>query len=194
MKIGITGGIACGKTTVLRIFQGIGFQVLNADEMVHELLGSNRALVEAIGKYFGNEVLNEKGGIDRSKLAERVLSDAYALSFLEGLLHPLVEKRIEASMRDGSIDWAVEIPLLFEKNLNQYFDYTICVITNERLQAEYLRKNNFSLETAELRVRHQMPLKEKILRADFVVSNTSSVDFLESQIITLMEELNAMRL
>lgn len=191
MKIGITGGIACGKTTVLKIFQNMRFQVLNADEMVREFLGGNRVVREAIEKYFGNEVLNENGSIDRFKLADRVFSDADALSFLEGLLHPLVEKQIAASMKDASVNWAVEVPLLFEKNLDRYFDYTICVITNESLQQEYLLKSNFSLETAELRKKHQMPLKEKILRSDFVISNTSSADFLQSQVITLMEELNA---
>lgn len=189
MKIGITGGLACGKTTVLKIFKSMGFQVLNTDEIGHELLRRNAAVREAVEMYFGKNIWKEDGSVDRVQLANRVFSDVKALNFLEELLHPRIEHSIVTAMEDASVNWAVEIPLLFEKHFEKYFDGILCVITTVDLQKEFLLKSNLSWETAELRIKHQMPIKEKILRADFVVSNTGSLEFLESQVVGLIGEL-----
>lgn len=189
MKIGITGGIACGKTTVLALFARMGCQTLNADSLAHEILINNKDVRDAIVEKFGKTLLAKDDSINRSKLAEKVFSTKEDLDFLEDLLHPLIIEKIITAMENTNANWAVEVPLLFEKKLEKYFDYTVCVETSENLQEKFLFESKIPLQSAELRKRLQMPLKEKNLKADFVISNTGTLEFLWSQVKSLMEEL-----
>ncbi|MEM9160791.1 MAG: dephospho-CoA kinase, partial [Verrucomicrobiota bacterium] len=127
MRIGITGGIACGKSTASRMFEAAGFGRIDCDELVHELLASDQSVISEVSSEFGEAVLADEGGINRRELGRRVFGNPDALKALEGILHPRVRERWESiADAESDKDWVVEIPLLFEKKLENRVDFTVC--------------------------------------------------------------------
>lgn len=182
MKIGLTGGIGCGKSTAGKLFQENGFQRCDVDEIVRERLRSDAEVHRAVSERFGASFVN-KEGVDRKKMAEIVFSDESALKWLEQLLHPLVQSEWKSLMaNDPQTNWCIEIPLLFEKNLEKHFDFTVCVWSSPAIQLSRLSSRGLTREQALARNALQMPLSEKVERSDFVLSNNGSESFLREQI------------
>ncbi|BET69587.1 dephospho-CoA kinase [Opitutales bacterium ASA1] len=186
MLIGLTGGIGCGKSTVGTMFAELGFGRVDSDEIVRELLRSDGDTLAEIRATFGEGVFDGSGGIDRRKMAAVVFPDPDALRRLEAILHPRVRRAWKtACAARPPREWVVEIPLLFEKGLEKEVDFTVCVASDPGVQAQRLASRGLSPQEVSQRVARQLPLAQKIERADFVVTNNGSLTFLRNQVVRL---------
>ena len=190
MKLGLTGGIGCGKSTVAALFEEVGWQTIDSDSIVRELLTEDQDVQDQIREHWGDKVFTQDDLIDRKAVAALVFSDKSELKWLENLIHPVVQERWKSSLEGApELAWLVEIPLLFEKRLETYFDLTVCVYSID--STVETRTNNRGYTKAEIlqRREQQMPIDEKVERADHVISNSGSYDFLKLQIKKLIEQI-----
>lgn len=188
--VGLTGGMGCGKSTAAAFFAELGFRRLDADQVIREHLLPDQAIVQAISKQFGSTILDEAGQVRRARLAEVVFNDAAALAWLEELLHPLLLahwRKIFEQSRDEA--FIVEVPLLFEKGLENWFDFIICVTTDSTSQLRRLEQKGIPLELARQRLDKQLPLARKCELADFVLLNDGTTEFLREQVEALADRL-----
>jgi dephospho-CoA kinase len=188
--VGLTGGMGCGKSTVAELFSGHGFLRLDADREVRDELLPDPEVIAAIRGKFGDRVMDAAGRVSRKRLAEVVFADDEALRWLEDLLHPRLYSRwraLFAASRGAKI--MAEVPLLFEKNLNNWFDFTICVATDSSLQLRRLEQRGIAPELARRRLAKQLPLARKCELADFVILNDGSLQFLGEQVSRLAQRL-----
>lgn len=191
MIIGLTGGIGCGKSTVGAIFSENGAGYIDSDQIVRELLDKDSEVRRLLREYFGSNIFDPEGNVDRGRISAIVFSETAELKWLEALLHPLVRKRWqEKAAENADIPWIVEVPLLFEKNLEKHFDITVCVSTS--IENQLARRQAMGLTENQImaRIALQLPLREKILRADFVISNDGPIAFLRQQILLLNDKLS----
>lgn len=189
--VGLTGGMGCGKSTAAALFAELGFRRLDADRTVHEVLLPSAEVAQAIQDRFGPGVLNAAGGVDRAKLGAVVFGDAAALAWLEDLLHPRLRAHwggIYATAQNEK--FMVEVPLLFEKRLENRFDFTVCVTTSSDLQLRRLEQRGVSPEIARQRLAKQLPLARKCELADFVLLNDGTLEFLREQVSELARRLS----
>ena len=190
MRVGLTGGIGCGKSTVVRFFSEAGWRTIESDEVVRELLERDPQVHTALRERWGESVFASGGEVDRKVIAGRVFSDEAELRWLEGLLHPLVRESWQAQVTaDPDANWLVEIPLLFEKRLETEFDLTVCVSCSEAVIKCRMVNRGYSGDEVEQRRQRQMPLEEKIVRAHHVISNNGSLDFLKLQTTQLIDQI-----
>ena len=190
MKIGLTGGIACGKSVVLEMFKEAGWHTLSADALVHELLDHDPEVIEAVISKFGIEVKASDASLNKKAIAKVVFADSQQREWLEGLLHPLVRKRWTSALdEEPDKNWVVEIPLLFEKKLEKDFDLVVCLSSSRENQLERLQSRGMNEADAEARIASQAPQAEKIEKSDFVLTNTGSLNFLRKQFQILIESL-----
>lgn len=190
MKIGLTGGIACGKSVVLEMFKEAGWHTLSADALVHELLDHDPEVIEAVISKFGVEVKASDASLNKKAIAKVVFADSQQREWLEGLLHPLVRKRWTSALdEEPDKNWVVEIPLLFEKKLEKDFDLVVCLSSSRENQLERLQSRGMNEADAEARIASQAPQAEKIEKSDFVLTNTGSLNFLRKQFQILIESL-----
>lgn len=195
MLVGLTGGMGCGKSTVARMFSENGFRIIDADTLVHDLLANDPDVVRSVGQRFGSEVLGSDGHIDRRLLGARVFGDDEALRWLEQLIHPRVGRRWREEVAgEPQSDWVVQIPLLFEKKLEESFHFTVCVGASATVQQQRLLKRGLSEEEISRRVARQWPIEEKTAKADFFLSNDGSLDFLREQVVHLCRQLRSLPL
>ncbi len=188
--VGLTGGMGCGKSTAAAFFADRGFQRLDSDAIVHDILQTNPKVVQAIRNKLGDSMLAADGSVRRDRVGAVVFNDPAALAWLEDLLHPLVHdhwRRIFASVRGQR--FLVEVPLLFEKGLANWFDFTVCVTTDSALQLRRLEQKGISPEFARQRQAKQMPLARKCELADHVLLNDGSPEFLREQVNALADRL-----
>ncbi len=181
-RIGLTGGMGCGKSTAGGVFRDQGFGVIESDAVVRELWETDEELKQAARKRWGERIL-EQGKVSRRKVAGIVFADSRELEWLEGVLHPKVRLHWHSAMRvEPQKDWVVEIPLLFEKNLATEFDFTLCIASSPALQAARLAARGLSPVEVTARQARQWPLQQKIDQADWVALNDGSLDFLRRQL------------
>ena len=176
MTNALTGGLGTGKTTVLAMFKKLDVLTLSADDLVHEELKKNKGLQKRIKDAFGLEVF-QKGKIQRQLLARKVFGRPKDLNKLNTMIHPLVRRRLFQLFRryQNKPLMVVEIPLLFETGFDKFFDLTIGVATDLKIQRERLLKDSrFDLESIALRMRRQLPLDKKIARCDFIIDNSGN--------------------
>lgn len=192
MRLGLTGGIGCGKSTVGGLLEALGFQRLDSDAIVRQLLAEDASTISAIVERFGPEMQAESGGIERSALAGVVFHNPEALQWLENLLHPRVGQTWQKAMASApEASWVAEIPLLFEKNLENHFDFTVCVSCSEITQFQRLAAKGVTHTQARARMDRQMPLNDKVSKSDFVLYNNGSYTFLERQVAILTDALKS---
>ncbi len=193
LRIGLTGGIGCGKTTAVGMFRELNFGVLESDAVVRDLWETDDEVKAAAVKRWPGileKTLKSEIKISRRKVAEIVFADQKELEWLEGLLHPRVRLCWQSAMEvEPEKDWVVEIPLLFEKNLASGFDYTLCIASSPALQAARLAARGLSPAEIAARQARQWPLRDKIERADWVALNDGSVEFLRRQIVHFTSRL-----
>lgn len=192
--LGITGGIACGKTETGRILSSEGFKVLDSDFLAHELMGKGFSVYDAVVQAFGGAILGEDGEIDRGKLGALVFSDPQALCELNRLVHPAVIATANewvAVCREAQEDAAVLVPLLFEAGWTEGWDAVICVIAPEDQVFQRLEKRGISQDEARTRIAAQMPLAEKAARAGFVIQNGDTLESLQDRIKELIDTIRA---
>lgn len=187
---GITGGMGCGKSTAAAMFAEYGFCRIDADQIVRDQLLTDREVVDSIRTRLGEAMLGPDGSVQRDRVANAVFSDPAALAWLEDLLHPRVLARwrdLFAASRNTA--FMVEVPLLFEKGLENWFDLTICVTTDLPLQLRRLEQRGIPPELARQRLGKQLPLARKCELADHVLLNDGSPGFLREQVMVLADRL-----
>jgi dephospho-CoA kinase len=180
LRVGLTGGIASGKSTVARVFRELGAHVLDADRIARDVVPPGSPTLARIARAFGKELLRPDGTLDRAALGAVVFADAGKRRVLEGILHPLIleeiDRRVEELERNdpGGLV-VVEAALILELGRQEEFDALVVVWAEEEQQLRRLiQRDNLSLEDATRRLAAQMPLAEKRGRAQFVVDNSGS--------------------
>jgi dephospho-CoA kinase len=193
--IGITGGIATGKSVVARMFEELGAVTFSADDASREVMAPGSEVVRKVEETFGKQFVLPDGHADRTALAALVFSNAEAKEKLEKITHPaileLLKKRIEdAQRKDPDAFLVVEAPLLFEANLESWFDEIIVVATARRVQVErLLARNRLTPDEAYRRIESQMPLEEKMALADHVIRNDGPLEETRKQVESLWAKL-----
>ncbi|ASS92129.1 dephospho-CoA kinase [Aeribacillus composti] len=191
MIIGLTGGIASGKSTVSEMLKKRGIPVIDADLIAREVVEVGKKAYTEIVNAFGKEILNEDLTINRARLGSIVFQNEDKREKLNSIVHPEVrlemKRRQEQLISEGAKAVVLDIPLLFESNLKHLVDKVIVVYTEEKNQLERLMKrNNFSKEEALSRINAQMPLKEKVKFADAVINNDGTLEETEQQLENIL--------
>ncbi len=175
---GLTGGIATGKSTVAGMFRELGAAVVDADAIVHELLGPGGKAVPAIVDTWGGGVLAPDGGVDRARLAEIVFGEERERRRLEAIVHPLViaesRQRIAAlAAREGTDVVLYDAALLVETGRHDQFDRLVVVVADPAVQLRRLvERDGIDVDAAGARIRAQLPQSEKAALADYVIDNS----------------------
>jgi dephospho-CoA kinase len=191
MKVGLSGGIGCGKSTILGFFREAGWRTVDSDAVVRELLATDAEVQAQLRSRWGEAVFAD-GAVDRGAVAKRVFGHEGDLKWLEELLHPLVRDSWLASIDQApDVNWLVEIPLLFEKRLETRFDLTVCVASPPDVVADRMVVRAYTEAQIVQRRKQQMPLEEKIERADYLISNAGSLELLKQQTTILIEQITA---
>ncbi len=190
LTIGLTGGIAAGKSEALAAFGRLGAETISSDAVVHELLEGEPLLSRLVERWGPEVALAEK--VDRDRIGSIVFADADELKWLEAQIHPLVGERIGAwlaSLPEDAELAVVEVPLLFETGMEGVFDTTVAVVTSDEVRAERARARGHAL--VDEREARQLVQAEKASRAAHVVENDGSVEDLERELSALVEKLRA---
>ncbi|MDQ7056597.1 MAG: dephospho-CoA kinase [Persephonella sp.] len=192
LKVGLTGSIGTGKSTVAGIFKEFGAYVISADKIVHKLL-EEEEIKEKIREEFG-DVFTPEGKVDRKKVAQVIFENEKKRKVLEGILHPLVFREIEKffkkiEKKDPEAVAIAEVPLMIETGSYKNYDIIIVVYAPRNIQLKRLIEKGLSREEAEKRIKAQMPVEEKIKYADIVIENTGSIEELEKEVREIYEIL-----
>ncbi len=189
MLVALTGCLGCGKSTVLKILRELGVRTISADEIVHELLDS-KEVKEEIKRLFGPDVFLKDGKVDRKRLAQRIFSNQKEREKLEGLLHPLVFRRIEKEYeKEPGRLMVAEIPLLFETDTQNRFSKVITVYAPMEVAIKRLKSRGMTREDIEARLKSQMPIETKVERSDFVIDNSRELKEIRKQVQQVLEKL-----
>jgi len=189
-RIGLTGGIATGKSYVLERFRARGVPCLDADELAHGVMAAGTEASAAIAARFGEGVIGADGAVDRKALGPIVFADASARRDLEGIVHPAVRRAIASGLRafeltGGAAFAVVAIPLLYENSRQSEFDGVIVTMCPKGMQVERLRARGLTAAEAELRLAAQMTAEEKAARADYVIRTDGTFEETDRQIADL---------
>ncbi|MDP2858560.1 MAG: dephospho-CoA kinase [Bacillota bacterium] len=190
LVVGLTGGIASGKSTVSRILRNLDAEVIDSDIIAHELTRPGSACYNRIVEAFGHGFLNPDGTLNRRRLGRRVFDNRDELNRLNSILHPavisIVQQKIDEAGRRPSPPevLVIDAPLLIEAGMVSMVDVVWVVRVDESTQMERLiARDRLSLDEALSRIRAQMPLKDKIKFADVVIDNSGTIEETEQQVI-----------
>ncbi|PKN76905.1 MAG: dephospho-CoA kinase [Deltaproteobacteria bacterium HGW-Deltaproteobacteria-1] len=195
LNVGLTGGIACGKSTVAQMFVRLGGHLIDFDKLAHEVQEPGKLAWKDVVDYFGREVLQPDQKIDRNKLAAVVFNHPDKLQALNDIIHPRVYEawrfRLEEINRHHphAIVFA-DVPLLFEGGMQHLFDLTILVMIEPEEQVNRLMTRSALCQTeAELRLSCQMPIRDKMNLADIIIDNRSAMNETEKKVAEVWEHL-----
>ena len=191
MVVGLTGCFGSGKTTVAHLFEELGAFVVSADHLAHEALEKGNEPFEKLRILF-REALDESGrGFDRRKLGRIVFANTEKRKKLEALVHPYVFKRIAEEIADAEERVLVlEIPLLFETGYDRYCFPNLVVKASGKEIAKRLKEKGYSEKDVRQRLAVQMPLEEKMKRADYVIDNTGSLKKTKEQVKQIWTQID----
>lgn len=194
LVIGLTGGIASGKSTVSTMFKEMNIPVVDADVEARLAVMKGEVAYFQIIDTFGKDILLEDGEIDRQKLGLIIFHQEEKRKLLNEIVHPEVRKRmigqVEKASQTGEEVIVLDIPLLFESKLTYMVEKTILVYVDYDTQLERLMKrNSLSIDDAKARIQSQMPLNEKMKLADAVINNNGSVEETKKQLINVLTQL-----
>jgi len=180
--IGLTGGIASGKSTISNIFKNAGIPIIDADVVARKVVEKNSVGLTSLTKRFGNSILLDDGSLDRTQF-----SDASVLKEVNDLLQPLIRTEIELQIQEAKKQnhplIILDIPLLFEMHYETLCDEIIVVVVSVETQIQRLKnRNGLTKEEALKRIESQMSLEEKVQKADIVWTNEGSIEELEARV------------
>ena len=193
--IGLTGGIAMGKSTVAKMFSKYHIPVVDADLIAREVVEKGQKSYEKIVRTFGKEILHEDLSINRKKLGQIIFADARKREQLNHIVHPAIREEM-VLQRDRYVAAAVpavvlDIPLLYESRLTHFVDKVIVVAIHGDLQLKRLmNRDQINEQEAKRRIQAQMPIEEKIKKADAVIYNEGSIRETEKQLVKILQEWN----
>ncbi|PFE94897.1 dephospho-CoA kinase [Bacillus thuringiensis] len=193
--IGLTGGIASGKSTVSEMFRELSIPVIDADVIAREVVEQGKPAYIKIVEVFGAEVLQQDGELDRPRLGSIVFYNEEKRLQLNKIVHPAVREEMnrqkEMYIKEGMQAVVLDIPLLFESKLTSLVDRILVVAVKPHTQLERLMKrNNFSEEEATARIQSQMPLEEKVKNADEVINNDGTIMGTKTQLQVILKKWN----
>lgn len=194
MVLGVTGGIATGKSSVASMFATLGATVVSADELSRQAVAPGTAALAALAARFGPDIISAEGSLDRPALSAIVFTDAEARADLNRITHPaigrLAEEKLQTLKAAGHHLIIYEVPLLFEASAESRVDQILVVITDPETQLERLiDRDGIDQLAASARVSAQMPLVEKVRRADYLIDNSGSTTETAIQVEKLFLEL-----
>ncbi len=192
--VGLTGGIGTGKSTVTRILRQQGMAVVDADELAREVVKGGTDGHREVVKAFGPAAVNAHGELDRKEIGMQVFRDRKKLEVLERIIHPRVrilclqeKAQLEAA---GNTVAFYDVPLLFEKKLEDSFDQVVVVTCEPQIQIDRLmNRDGFTEDEAIKRISAQLPLEHKVKAAHFAINNNGSIADLEKQVADLLAQL-----
>lgn len=184
--IGLTGGIATGKSTVANIFKGLGATIIDIDKIARKVVKLKTKPYQEIVDTFGGAILNPDQSINRPELARLIFKNKSLRDKLNKITHPAIIKEMKRRadlLSSSRVPIIVDAPLLFEVNLDTFFDKIIVVQCRKEAQIKRLReRDSLSAEEAEQRIASQLPLEAKTRRADFCIDNNSTLKDTEKQV------------
>lgn len=191
--IGLTGGIASGKSTVSNMFRDLNIPVIDADVAARDVVRVGEEAYHKIVSTFGKEILKSDGTIDRQKLGSIVFHNKEKRLLLNQIVHPAIRsfmaQQKESYIKDGHKVVVMDIPLLYESKLMYLVDKTLLVFVSEEVQLERLkRRNQLTNDEAQARINSQMPLKEKVRLADAVLDNNGTISYTRQQLYNILKE------
>jgi dephospho-CoA kinase len=192
--VGLTGGIACGKTTVAKMFGDLGIPVIDADELAREVVEPGTPGLEQIVRQFGNGVLDDDGRLDRKKVGDFVFGNDEAREALNAIMHPLIgaagARHIMAHQDDPAPYLLYEAALLVETSSYKAFSALIVVSAEESVQrVRLIARDGFTDAEASARIASQLPLAQKIAVADHVVINDGDLGATRQQVAEVHDRL-----
>lgn len=195
-RIGLTGGIATGKSHVVSRIRDAGIPVVDADVLARQAVAAGSAGLAAVVTRFGEDILNADGTLDRARLGALIFRDEAARRDLENIVHPFVRRGIADFFDDlpaGTPFAVADIPLLYETHQERRFDKVIVVACPRATQIErVMSRDKLSREEAERRVAAQFPIEEKVRRADYVIHTAGTFADTAAQVDALIEALRAL--
>ena len=203
LRIGLTGGIASGKSTLANALQQLGIPVIDADLVSRELMRPGESGYRASVDHFGPEILDEQGRIDRVALRRRVFEDPQERLWLEQMLHPMIRQRIEQTITELEQRQAgdlvlVVVPLLFESGFDDLVDVSVAIDCPRELQIQRLReRDNLDTELARRMIEAQLSNDQRLARADLSIRNDGSApvsELAEELLQRLRDKASASRL
>ncbi|MGX7202165.1 dephospho-CoA kinase [Enterococcus plantarum] len=179
MVLGLTGGIATGKSTVVSVFRSLNFPIVDADIIAREIVEVGKPALKKVVAVFGSEILNREGALNRKKLGEIIFSDEKRRKKLNEVLSPFLKEAILTEINDKK-DQAplviVDIPLLYEGGYDVFVDKVAVVYVPEEIQlVRLMKRDNLSEEQAQLRIDSQLPIEEKKQKANIIFDNQNSI-------------------
>ncbi|MGM0370821.1 MAG: dephospho-CoA kinase [Bacillota bacterium] len=193
MKIGLTGGIASGKSTVTGILDSLGAKIIDADKIAHQLMKPEKKLWTRIVDSFGEEILQSNGTIDRNKLGTIIFNNRQEKEKLDQISHPIIISEIKSQLKKMTPTEeiiVVDIPLLVEADLMDLFqEVWLVYITKEQQINRLMERSQIDREAALARIESQMPLSDKKKYADRIIDNNGSISQLEQRVKKLWEEI-----
>jgi len=191
LLIALTGNYGMGKSTVLSMFAKLGVDTVDADRIVDSLL-KKKEILKKIKQLLGAKVFNKNGSLNKKKVADIVFKNNSLRHSLEDILHPLVFKKIkEFSNKIDTKDkiLIVAAPLIFERGYEERFDRTIVVYTREDATLNRLKKNGIPREEVLLRLKAQLPIEEKMRKADFIIDNNGTAEETMAEVEMIYKKL-----
>ena len=190
LKIGLTGGIGCGKSTAVKRFRDLGIPIVDADIVAREVVQAGQPALQAIAELFGDAALLADGSLNRAWLRQTVFNDTERLRQLEAILHPRIREAIvrdmTAAMAAGSPYVVVDVPLLFEKHYDTLFDRVLVIDCLPAQQHERVsQRDGSTIELVESIMQRQIPRDERLFRADDIIENVGSLADFNNKVDTL---------
>ena len=191
MKVGLTGGIGAGKSTVADLFSQKGAVVIRSDELARQVIEPQTPGFQQVIDRFGKDFVNSEGYIDRAELAQIVFQDDAALKDLENIIHPLVRSKTNQIIDQHTSETIIvnEITLLLEKKMESLFDFLVIVISSEKNRLERLAQRGLAAEQATARMAKQVSDEERKAAADFLIVNDGNLDQLEADVEKIWQTL-----
>ena len=188
--LGLTGGIACGKSTISLTLRELGAVIIDGDVLSRELTAEGGKALPAIRDAFGDAVFHSDGTLDRRGLGAVIFADNQARETLDSIMQPLLRemiiKGIAAARAEGAAVCVLDMPLLYEKDIDSLCDRIWCAYVPRETQLERLmQRDGFTREEAENRLRSQLPAEEKAARADVVIDTSGPMDYTKAYVISL---------
>ncbi len=191
--IGLTGGIASGKSTVTKIIRESGFKVIDADQVVHKLQAKGGKLYQALLEWLGPEILDADGELDRLKLSQMIFANPDNMKTSARLQNSIIRQELACQrdqLKQTEEIFFMDIPLLIEEKYIKWFDEIWLVFVDKEKQLQRLMaRNNYSREEAELRLSHQMPLTDKKSFASLIIDNNGDLITLKEQMSNVLQRL-----
>jgi dephospho-CoA kinase len=184
LKIGLTGGIGCGKTTIANLFEALSVPVIDADQIAHQLVAKGQPALGRIEQEFGTDILDQDGALNRQKLKKIIFSDAIQKQKLESILHPMVYQAIQAKLEQLDAPYCIiSIPLLFETDMAAFVDRVLVVDCPVEAQIERVQKrDNLSIEIIQSIINSQVSRSFRRERADDLIDNSAIANSLAEQV------------